>query len=67
MNFRERKERLEYLFEMVEKGRCYKVATIANQLNCSKSTIERMIKQLRKNGVNIRYCKILKRHKIINR
>lgn len=58
MNFRERKQRLDYLLEMVEKGQCISLMQIAEKFNCSESTVKRMITELRDEGYNIKYCKL---------
>ena len=47
MNFRERKERLDYLLEMVEKGQCVSLIQVAEKFDCSESTVKRMITELR--------------------
>jgi len=67
MNFRERKERLEYLLEMIEKGRCISTVQIAEKFNCSSKTVERMIIKLRENGHNIKYCRKSARYKLIDK
>jgi predicted transcriptional regulator len=64
MNLDERKQKLDYLLEMIEKERCYTINDTAKRLNCSNSTIDRMIKKLRDDGFNIRYCKHDNKYKI---
>jgi predicted DNA-binding transcriptional regulator YafY len=65
MNFIERKKRLGYLLEMIEKGRCISVRKAAEKFNCSDSTVKRMIVTLREEGHVIEYCKNSK--KILNK
>ena len=61
MNFIERKEKLEYLLEMIEKGRCISTIQISDKFNCSERTIRRMIDELRWIGHDIQYCKVNKK------
>ena len=58
MNYNERKKRLQYLLEMIEKGRCQSLDKIAIHFNCSKNTAKRMLVCLRNDGHNITYCKV---------
>ncbi|MGE0562266.1 MAG: DeoR family transcriptional regulator [Flavobacteriales bacterium] len=67
MNFRKRKERLDYLLEMIEKGKCVSLIQVANKFNCSSKTVERMINKLRENGHNIKYCRKSVRYKLIDK
>lgn len=50
-------ERLEYLFEMIEKGRLLSLKQASEKFNCSKRTVKRMLKALRNKGFSIKYCK----------
>ncbi len=61
MNFRERKERLDYLLEMVEKGQCVSLIQVAEKYNCSTRTVKRMIAELKEYGHQIEYCSCLKK------
>ncbi|MCC7331458.1 MAG: hypothetical protein IT232_02520 [Flavobacteriales bacterium] len=67
MNFRERKERLNYLLEMVEKGQCISLIQVAEKFNCCSKTVERMIIKLRKDGYNIKYCRKLEKYKLVDK
>ncbi|MCB9211816.1 MAG: hypothetical protein H6609_20835 [Ignavibacteriales bacterium] len=67
MNFRERKQRLDYLLEMIEKGQCISLTQVAEKFNCCSKTVERMIFKLRKNGYNIKYCRKLEKYKLIDK
>ena len=58
MNFIERKKRLDYLLQMIEKERCQSLEQIAIHFNCSKNTAKRMLVCLRDDGNNITYCKV---------
>jgi len=61
MNFLERKEKLDYLLEMIEKERLISLKQAAEKFECSKRTIKRMISDLRNMGYDITYCKRRKR------
>lgn len=67
MNSIERKERLDYLLEMIEKGQCISLIQVAEKFNCCSKTVERMIFKLRKNGYNIRYCRKIERYKLVDK
>ena len=56
MNLKEKKEKLIYLLELIEKGRCTSLSEMAKRFDCSKRTIKRMVAILREEGNNIRYC-----------
>jgi ribosomal 50S subunit-associated protein YjgA (DUF615 family) len=45
MTFAERKRQLEYLLEMVQKGRCISVQQVAEKLDCSRRTTLRMLER----------------------
>jgi len=57
MRFIERKQKSEYLLELIEKGRCHSLKQISKKFECSESTIKRMINELRFQGHKIKYCK----------
>ena len=71
MRFLERKQKLEYLLEMIEKGRCISIQQIAVTFNCSKRTATRMISELKEDGNDIYYCRkkqiYIIKPKIVNR
>jgi len=56
MNYVEKKQRMDYLLELIEKGRCLSLSQIADKFECSERTVKRMIAQLRNQGYDIRYC-----------
>jgi len=58
MRFIERKQKMEYLLELVEKGRCFSCKEISRKFNCSTRTVKRLLADLREDGHEIRYCKI---------
>jgi len=57
MKFTERKQKLEYLLIMIEKGRCLSLEQVSEKFGCSKRTIRRMIEELKEDGYNIQYCR----------
>ncbi len=59
MRFIEKKQKLEYLLEMIEKGRCISYQQVSEKFNCSESTVKRMISELKEEGNNVKYCKIV--------
>lgn len=64
MNFIERKKRLDYLLEMIEKEQHFNKSELADKFNCSTRTIERMINELRNEGTKIKYCSTSKKYRI---
>ena len=67
MTYNERKKRLDYLLEMIEKGQCNSTSQMAQKFNCSTRTIERMLAELRNDGKDVNYCRESNKYKIINR
>jgi biotin operon repressor len=57
MKFTERKQKLEYLLIMIEKGRCISLQQVSEKYGCSKRTIRRMMVELKEEGHAICYCK----------
>lgn len=64
MTFAERKRQLEYLLEMVQKGRYISVQQVAEKFDCSKRTANRMLDELRDDGNEIVYCKQTKKFRV---
>lgn len=63
MKYLERKQKIEYLLEMIEKNRCISLKQIAEKYECSERTVGRMIAVLREEGHEIIYCKWTKTYK----
>lgn len=59
-------QRLEYLLELIEKGRLSNKEVAANSFGCSIRTITRMLNHLRDRGHDIRYSSHLKKFYIEN-
>ncbi len=55
MNFLDYSEHLDYLLEMIEKGRISSPKQIAQKFNCCDKTARNMVNQLREKGYNIKY------------
>lgn len=61
MRFSERKQKSDYLLEMIEKGRCVSLKQIAYTFHISRRTAKRMIAELREQGHLIAYCRSSRR------
>lgn len=57
MKFIERKKKMEYLLEMIEKDRCISLKQTAEKFECSERTVRRMITDLKEEGHEINYCR----------
>jgi len=66
MDFIERKEKFEYLLELIEKGQCFSLEQISRKFLCSKRTVKRMMAQLRNSGYEIKYCRTTRKFKRID-
>lgn len=58
MKFLERKQKMAYLLEMIEKGRCFSLSQIADTFGISERTAKRMIAELREEGYLITYYRL---------
>ncbi|MFO7827404.1 MAG: HTH domain-containing protein [Bacteroidales bacterium] len=67
MKFTERKKKLDYLLEMIEKGRCFSLKQVAEKYGCSERTVRRMITELKEDGYNIYYCRVLRKFRVKNK
>jgi len=59
-------EKLNYLLEMIEKGRLTSLQQAAEKFDCSQSTIKRMLNSLRDQGHIIFYCRTTKKFVLKN-
>lgn len=50
-------KRLEYLLELIEKGRLSSPGDLVEKFECSERTIRKMINDLRRKGYTIKYSK----------
>lgn len=66
MDFLEKKEKLDYLLELIQKDRCFSLHQISKKFDCSQRTVKRMISLLKDEGYNIKYCNTLKKFTINN-
>lgn len=58
-------QRLDYLLELIKKGRLRSPIEIAERFECCEKTIRRMINCLREKGFDIRFCRIEKKYIIV--
>lgn len=61
MRFIEKKQKMFYLLELVEKGRLQSIQSIAERFGCSGRTIKRFISDMREDGHDIEYCRCRKK------
>jgi len=55
-------EKLNYLLELVKNEQVFSIKQISKKYNCSESTVKRMLRTLRIQGHQIKYCKKVKRY-----
>lgn len=58
MRYLIKKQKMDYLLEMIEKERCYSIDQVSRKFDCSTRTVKRMISELKEEGHNINYCPI---------
>ena len=61
MRFLERKKKMDYLLESIEKGRVLSLENVAEKFECSTRTVKRLLSDLREDGHFIRYDKKIKK------
>lgn len=66
MRYIDRKKKLDYLLEMIKKGRCLSAVQVSMKLDCSSRTVKRMISELKEDGHSITYCKYTKKYFLEN-
>lgn len=66
MDYRTYSKRLEYILELIQKGRFGTLDAAAKRFNVSTRTIKRMLQNLREQGHQITYSKELKKYFIKN-
>lgn len=57
MNFITYSKRLDYLLDLIEKGKLHSPTDIAHKFECSERTVRKMINDLRFVGHNIKYSR----------
>ena len=62
MKYIEKKERLDYLLELLKKERCNTLKEISIKFEVSQSTVKRMISVLRDMGHPVTYSKFSKKY-----
>ncbi|MFA6984462.1 MAG: HTH domain-containing protein [Sedimentibacter sp.] len=65
MRFIDRKRKVMYLLELIEKGNCFSAEQASIKLGCSSRTVKRMIEDLREEGHEIMYCRHTNKYRII--
>jgi biotin operon repressor len=66
MDFITYSERLDYLLDLIKKGRVSSPKIIAERFDCSEKTIRNMINRLRNKGFEIEYSKYNKKYFLKN-
>jgi DeoR/GlpR family transcriptional regulator of sugar metabolism len=67
MDYRTYEKRLEYILELIEKGRFGSLEKAAKRFDVSTRTIKRMLQNLRDKGYDILYDKKLKKYFLKNK
>ncbi|WP_376717520.1 HTH domain-containing protein [Mucilaginibacter terrae] len=62
MDFLSYEKRLNYVLELIEKGRFGSMEAAARRFDCSSRTVKRMINILREKGHDIRYDRRKKKY-----
>ena len=62
MDYRTYQSRLDYLLELIEKGRFRSIGNAASRFGCSVRTVARMIAYLREQGHPIEYNRLEKKY-----
>jgi biotin operon repressor len=57
MTYKERKQKMKYLLDMIQKGRVISLEQIARKFGCSKRTVKRMIADLKEEDCEIYYSR----------
>ncbi|QEM03722.1 DeoR family transcriptional regulator [Mucilaginibacter rubeus] len=66
MDYRTYEKRLEYILELIEKGRFGSIERVAKRFDVSTRTVKRMLQNLRDKGHDILYDKKIKKYYIKN-
>jgi DeoR/GlpR family transcriptional regulator of sugar metabolism len=64
MDYRSYEQRLDYILELLEKGRFRSLEACASRFSCSTRTIKRMLNHVRDRGNDIRYDRLQKKYYI---
>ena len=62
MDYRSYEQRLDYILELLDKGRFRSLADCAARFSCSTRTIKRMLNHLRDRGHDIQYDRLQKKY-----
>jgi biotin operon repressor len=67
MDYLSYEKRLDYVLELIEKGRFGSLEAVAKRFDCSSRTIKRIISQLRVKGHHIQYDRHRKKYLLIKK
>ena len=56
MNFIDKKQKIDYLLELIQKGNTGTASDLAERLSVSKRTLTRLLQNLRELGRQISFC-----------
>ena len=62
MDYRSYEKRLDYVLELISKGRFRSLEATAGRFGCSTRTVKRMLNHLRDRGNNVLYDRIQKKY-----
>lgn len=62
MDYRSYEKRLDYILELITKGRFRSIETAAARFSCSTRTVKRMLNHLRDRGHDIQYDRLEKKY-----
>ncbi|KAF5042884.1 hypothetical protein DSECCO2_508040 [anaerobic digester metagenome] len=66
MNYINKKEKLEYLIELMNKGNCGNAAQLAGRLGVSERTLKNYLSTLREMGYKVIYDQSAKTYLLLN-
>lgn len=66
MTYSERKKKEKHLLYLIEQQRLCSLEKVADDFECSKKTVKRMICSLREEGYNIAYCRTSSKYYVKN-
>jgi predicted DNA-binding transcriptional regulator YafY len=67
MNFIEKEKRINYIIELLEKGKLLSAKEMASKFSCSERTIFRLLEIVKEKGVDVNFCKIKRIYKVTDK
>ena len=64
MDYYNYSRKLDYLKNLIERGKLNSPSQVSDKFECSERTIRRMIEHLKKTGCKIEYCRKTGRYKL---